>query len=411
MKSWDVIVLGAGAAGLMCAAEAAKRGRRVLLLDHAKRIGGKILMSGGGRCNFTNYFIEPNAYLCQNPHFVKSALARYTQWDFINLVEKHGIPYHEKTLGQLFCDDTAQDIINMLLKECKDAGVTVKSRMQIGQVERLSRSDDGAISDGFSVAVINTAANTAAKETYTCQSLVVATGGLSMPKLGATPFGYQVAEQFGLKVLPTRAGLVPFTLQPEDKTTLESLAGVSLPVVATSEDGTTFSENLLFTHRGLSGPAVLQISSYWQAGEEVLFELLPKGMLAQGIKDHPNQELKTWLGHPLPKRLVEALFLRPEWVHANITNKPLKQYVPKEIAAIEAILSAWAIKPGGTEGYRTAEVTLGGVDTDELSSKTMMAKNVPNLYFIGEVVDVTGWLGGYNFQWAWSAGWCAGQAV
>ncbi|ART82610.1 aminoacetone oxidase family FAD-binding enzyme [Oceanisphaera profunda] len=403
MKSWDVIVLGAGAAGLMCAAEAAKRGRRVLLLDHAKRIGGKILMSGGGRCNFTNYHIEPSAYLCQNPHFVKSALARYTQWDFIGMVEKHAIPYHEKTLGQLFCDESAQDIIDMLLEECKDAGVTISSRAQIGQIERLGGNDDTSEAEGFSVAT--------ASDTYTCQSLVVATGGLSMPKLGATPFGYQLAEQFGLKVLPTRAGLVPFTLQPVDKATLEPLAGVSLPVVATSEDGTRFSENLLFTHRGLSGPAVLQISSYWQAGEQVLFELLPVGKLAQGIKDHPNQELKTWLGHQLPKRLVEALFLREEWASTHITNKPLKQYVPKEIAAIEQLLSAWAIKPGGSEGYRTAEVTLGGVDTNELSSKTMMAKKVPNLYFIGEVVDVTGWLGGYNFQWAWSAGWCAGQAV
>lgn len=403
MKSWDVIVLGAGAAGLMCAAEAAKRGRRVLLLDHAKRIGGKILMSGGGRCNFTNYFIEPNAYLCANPHFVKSALARYSQWDFIGMVEKHGIAYHEKTLGQLFCDDTAQDIIDMLVKECKDAGVTIGLRAQVGSVARLAASDDSVISNGFSVAT--------ASDTYICQSLVVATGGLSMPKIGATPFGYQLAEQFGLTVLPTRAGLVPLTLQPEDKITLESLAGVSLPVVATSADGTCFSENLLFTHRGLSGPAVLQISSYWQAGEEVLFELLPIGALAQGISEHPNQELKTWLAHQLPKRLVEALFLRAEWQQANITNKPLKQYVPKEIAAIDAILSAWTIKPGGSEGYRTAEVTLGGVDTDELSSKTMMAKKVPNLYFIGEVVDVTGWLGGYNFQWAWSAGWCAGQVV
>ncbi|MGO4999657.1 NAD(P)/FAD-dependent oxidoreductase [Oceanisphaera sp. W20_SRM_FM3] len=405
MKSWDVIVLGAGAAGLMCAAEAAKRGRRVLLLDHAKRIGGKILMSGGGRCNFTNYHIEPKAYLCQNPHFVKSALARYTQWDFIGMVEKHGIPYHEKTLGQLFCDETAQDIIDMLLKECKDAGVTISSRAQVSAVTRLAAGEgkDADQGEGFSVATVS--------DTYTCQSLVVATGGLSMPKIGATPFGYQLAEQFGLKVLPTRAGLVPFTLQPEDKTTLEPLAGVSLPVVATSADGTHFSENLLFTHRGLSGPAVLQISSYWQAGEPVLFELLPKGSLAQGIKDHPNQELKTWLGHQLPKRLVEALFLREEWAQAKIISKPLKQYVPKDIAVIEALLSSWAIKPGGTEGYRTAEVTLGGVDTDELSSKTMMAKKVPNLYFIGEVVDVTGWLGGYNFQWAWSAGWCAGQAV
>ncbi|MGB5854229.1 MAG: NAD(P)/FAD-dependent oxidoreductase [Oceanisphaera sp.] len=395
MKAWDVIVIGAGAAGLMCAAEAGKRGRRVLLLDHGKRIGRKIIMSGGGRCNFTNYFIEPSAFLCENPHFVKSALARYTQWDFIALVEKHGIAYHEKTLGQLFCDDSAQNIVDMLIKECETAGVTIKLRSNIDSVDQL-----GA---GFSV--------TTNDDQYSCQSLVVASGGLSMPKIGASAFGYKLAEQFGLKVLPTRAGLVPFTLQPEDKATLEPLAGVSLPVVAESEDGTRFSENLLFTHRGVSGPAVLQISSYWQAGEPVRFELLPAGRLAQGISDHPNQELKTWLGHQLPKRLVEALLAREEWTRANITNKPLKQYVQKEVAVIEQLLSAWPLKPGGTEGYRTAEVTLGGVDTDELSSKTMMAKKVPNLYFIGEVVDVTGWLGGYNFQWSWSAGWSAGQVV
>ena len=390
MKAWDVIVIGAGAAGLMCAAEAGKRGRRVLLLDHGKRIGRKILMSGGGRCNFTNYFIEPGAFLCDNPHFVKSALARYTQWDFIALVEKHGIAYHEKTLGQLFCDDSAQNIVDMLVKECDDAGVTIRLRSNIDSVSPLG--------EGFSV--------TTDSDQYSCQSLVVASGGLSMPKIGASPFGYKLAEQFGLKVLPTRAGLVPFTLQPEDKATLEPLAGVSLPVVAESEDGTRFAENLLFTHRGVSGPAVLQISSYWQAGEQVEFELLPAGKLAQGIADSPNQELKTWLSHHLPKRLVEALLEREK-----ITNKPLKQYVPKEVAAIEQLLVAWPLKPGGTEGYRTAEVTLGGVDTNELSSKTMMANKVPNLYFIGEVVDVTGWLGGYNFQWSWSAGWCAGQVV
>lgn len=390
MKAWDVIVIGAGAAGLMCAAEAGKRGRRVLLLDHGKRIGRKILMSGGGRCNFTNYFIEPGAFLCENPHFVKSALARYTQWDFIAMVEKHGIAYHEKTLGQLFCDDSAQNIVDMLVKECDDAGVTIRLRSNIDSVASLG--------EGFAVTTDN--------DQYSCQSLVVASGGLSMPKIGASAFGYKLAEQFGLKVLPTRAGLVPFTLQPEDKATLEPLAGVSLPVVAESEDGTRFAENLLFTHRGVSGPAVLQVSSYWQAGEQVLFELLPAGQLAQGIADSPNQELKTWLSRHLPKRLVEVLLEREK-----IVNKPLKQYVPKEVAAIEQLLVAWPLKPGGTEGYRTAEVTLGGVDTDELSSKTMMAKKVPNLYFIGEVVDVSGWLGGYNFQWAWSAGWCAGQVV
>ncbi|OYD24334.1 NAD(P)/FAD-dependent oxidoreductase [Oceanimonas baumannii] len=390
MQAWDVIVIGAGAAGLMCAAEAGKRGRRVLVLDHGKRIGRKILMSGGGRCNFTNYHVEPGAYLCSNPHFVKSALARYTQWDFIALVDKHGIPYHEKTLGQLFCDDSAQDIVDLLVAECETAGVTIRLRAEILDVDRLG--------DGFRVAT--------AGDELSCQSLVVATGGLSMPKIGATPFGYRLAEQFGLKVLPTRAGLVPFTLQPEDKQTLEPLSGVSLPVVAESEDGTRFAESLLFTHRGVSGPAVLQVSSYWQAGERVCFELLPAGSLTQAVAESPNQELKTWLSRQLPKRLVEALLARGE-----LTSKPLKQYTAKELAAAERLLAAWPLQPGGTEGYRTAEVTLGGVDTDELSSKTMAAKKVPNLYFIGEVMDVTGWLGGYNFQWAWSSGWVAGQVV
>ncbi|GAA3543652.1 NAD(P)/FAD-dependent oxidoreductase [Zobellella aerophila] len=390
MKAWDVIIIGAGAAGLMCAIEAGKRGRRVLVLDHGKRIGRKILMSGGGRCNFTNYFVEPGAYLCGNPHFVKSALARYTQWDFIALVEKHRIAYHEKTLGQLFCDDSAQDIVDMLVKECADAGVSISLRAEILAVAELG--------EGFSV-------DTEAGQ-YSCHSLVVATGGLSMPKIGASPFGYRLAEQFGLKLLPTRAGLVPFTLQPQDKETLESLAGVSLPVVAESADGTRFTESLLFTHRGVSGPAVLQISSYWQPGEPVRFQLLPEGCLAQGLAESPSQELKTWLARQLPKRLVETLLARE-----GLVNKPLKQYIPKELAAIEQRLAAWPLQPGGTEGYRTAEVTLGGVDTKELSSKTMMANRVPNLYFIGEVMDVTGWLGGYNFQWAWSSGWCAGQVV
>ncbi|AEY00353.1 hypothetical protein GU3_02980 [Oceanimonas sp. GK1] len=390
MQAWDVIVIGAGAAGLMCAAEAGQRGRRVLVLDHGKRIGRKILMSGGGRCNFTNYHVEPGAYLCANPHFVKSALARYTQWDFIALVNKHGIPYHEKTLGQLFCDNSAQDIVDVLVSECDAAGVTIRLRTEILAVDRLG--------DGFCVAT--------AGEEVSCRSLVVASGGLSMPKIGASPFGYRLAEQFGLKVLPTRAGLVPFTLQPEDKQTLEPLAGVSLPVVAESEDGTRFAENLLFTHRGVSGPAVLQISSYWQPGERVTFELLPAGSLAQAVAESPNQELKTWLARHLPKRLVEALLARGE-----LSSKPLKQYTPRELATVEALLAAWPLQPGGTEGYRTAEVTLGGVDTNELSSKTMEAKKVPNLYFIGEVMDVTGWLGGYNFQWAWSSGWVAGQVV
>ncbi|MCS3456942.1 NAD(P)/FAD-dependent oxidoreductase [Aeromonas rivuli] len=388
----DVVVIGAGAAGLMCAQQAGYRGRSVLVLDNAKKPGRKILISGGGRCNFTNHQTGPQAFLCSNPHFCKSALARYTQQDFIDLVDRHGVNYHEKTLGQLFCDESAKEIVDVLLTECDWAGVSLQFQTEILSV---AKSEDGFVL-------------VTSKGEIACQSLVVATGGLSMPKLGATPFGYKLAEQFGLPVLPTRAGLVPFTLHQADKEAFAALAGVSLPVAVTAEDGTRFKEAMLFTHRGLSGPVILQISSFWLPGEKIHINLLPDLDILATLKGwaqaHPAQELKTVLGRELPKRFVDTLVEL-----GQLTNKPMRQYNERELEAIAALLEDWQLLPNGTEGYRTAEVTLGGVDTNALSSKTMEARQVPGLYFIGEVVDVTGWLGGYNFQWAWSSGWVAGQ--
>tara|TARA_R110002126_G_scaffold75469_14_gene188361 strand:+ start:12342 stop:13523 length:1182 start_codon:yes stop_codon:yes gene_type:complete len=391
MQQWDVIVIGAGAAGLMCAIEAGKRGRNVLVLDNGKRVGRKILMSGGGRCNFTNIYSSPENFLSQNKHFCKSALSRYTQWDFIALVQKHGIAYHEKTLGQLFCDDSAKDIVEMLLSEAKAANVQLALQQQITAV---------SFADGMYTV-------TTPELSRQGQSLVVASGGLSLPNLGATAFGFQLAEQFGLKVLPLRAALVPLTWQPSDKAVFEEISGVSLPVTAAA-NGTQFPEDMLFTHRGLSGPAILQISSYWQPGDEVVVNMAPQTNLAEFLtaqqQAHPEQEVKTALAKLLPKRLVEKLLELKVFA-----NQPLKALNPKSIKQIADSLHGYIFKPNGTEGYRTAEVTIGGVDTDYLSSKTMEAKNQPGLYFIGEVVDVTGWLGGYNFQWAWASGWVAGQ--
>lgn len=391
MQQWDVIVVGAGAAGLFCAIEAAKRGRRTLVLDNGKRIGRKILMSGGGRCNFTNMYAAPANYLSANKHFCKSALSRYTQWDFIALVQQYGIPYHEKTLGQLFCDNSAKDIVDMLQAECDKAGVSIALQQEITEVTH----QDGQYQLQTRDLVRN------------CQSLVIASGGLSLPNLGATPFGYQLAEQFGLPVLPLRAGLVPLTWQPTDKSTFEELSGLSLPVTAQSND-TSFAEDMLFTHRGLSGPAILQVSSFWLPGDAVEVNFLPQTDVVQQLTElqqkHPDQELKTALARLLPKRLAEKLLELGVY-----QNQPLKALNPKSMQKIADSLQHYAFKPNGTEGYRTAEVTLGGVDTNALSSKTMEAKNQPGLYFIGEVVDVTGWLGGYNFQWAWSSGWVAGQ--
>lgn len=394
MERFDAIVIGAGAAGMFCAAQAGQLGCRVLLLDNGKKPGRKILMSGGGRCNFTNMYVEPAAYLSQNPHFCKSALARYTQWDFIELVGKYGIAWHEKTLGQLFCDDSAEQIVNLLLSECEKGGVQIRLRSEILSVERDEQ--------GYRLQVNG--------EMLTAKKLVIASGGLSMPGLGASPFGYKVAEQFGLKVLPTRAGLVPFTLHKPLLEQLQVLSGVSVPSTITAENGTLFRENLLFTHRGLSGPAVLQISSYWQPGEFVTVNLLPdcdlEAFLNEQRSDHPNQSLKNTLAMQLPKRLVECLQQL-----GQIPDVTLKQLNVRDQQALVETLTAWRMQPNGTEGYRTAEVTLGGVDTNELSSRTMEARKAPGLYFIGEVMDVTGWLGGYNFQWAWSSAWACAQAL
>lgn len=395
-EKFDVVIIGAGAAGLMCAAEAGKRGRKVLVLDHAKKPGRKILISGGGRCNFTNYDVTAKNYLCSNPHFVKSALAQYTNWDFISMIYKHGIEFEERDHGQLFCvgDCDAKDIVKMLMAECDLP--TVEQRYQ-QDIHHIEKSESGFILH----------ANT---DVIECASLVVATGGLSMPKLGATPFGYKVAEQFGLPVLPTTAGLVPFTLHKEDKEDFAELSGIAIPVEIKSENNKLFKEALLFTHRGLSGPSVLQISSYWKPGEKVNINLVPEvdvdELLARSLEKHPNQTLKNTLSKVLPKRLVEVLIERKV-----LEDKPLKQFGSKQLKAVTEVLENWQIAPNGTEGYRTAEVTLGGVDTDHLSSKTMECKNVKGLYFIGEVMDVTGWLGGYNFQWCWSSGFVAGQWV
>jgi predicted Rossmann fold flavoprotein len=388
----DVVVIGAGAAGLMCAFTAAARGRRVLLIDHANKAGKKILMSGGGRCNFTNLYTEPANFLSGNPHFCKSALARYTQWDFIELVSRHGVPYHEKKLGQLFCDNKASDILGMLLDECEQAGVDLRLETA---VQTIDNADDGyqLLTDAGPV---------------TCQSLVIATGGLSIPTLGASGFGYQVARQFGHTVLPTRAGLVPFTItEPQLKSMCEALSGTSVEDCLVSCNGQSFRENILFTHRGLSGPAILQVSSYWEPGDAIEINLLPHLNLSEWLdeqrRERPNTELKTLLGELFTRKM--AGLLAEHW----FVSKPLKQYSANELIEIGEQLGCWRLVPAGTEGYRTAEVTLGGVDTKEVSSKTMESQKSPGLYFVGEVLDVTGHLGGFNFQWAWASGYAAAQ--
>lgn len=391
ITSVDVIVIGGGAAGLMCALNAAQRGRRVVVLEGSNRIGKKILMSGGGRCNFTNLHCEPARFLSHNPHFCISALSRYTQWDFIALVEKHGIPYHEKTLGQLFCDRSSKDIVAMLERECTDAGVRIETHCAIGEVAHDDRY----------VVLTN-------KGTYRSASLVVASGGLSIPKMGATGFGYSLARQFGLNVFDTRAGLVPFTLTGAMHDMSARLSGVSTRVSA-SVDDTAFTEDLLFTHRGLSGPAILQLSSYWSPGQDIRIDLLPGddagAFLLAAKQEQPRALLRTALAAALPRALVDEL----QALHwPDLADMPLAEIANERLREIGQRLNAWAIRPAGTEGYRTAEVTLGGVDTAELSSQTMEARRQPGLYFIGEVVDVTGHLGGFNFQWAWSSGHAAG---
>ncbi|MBD8616073.1 NAD(P)/FAD-dependent oxidoreductase [Pseudomonas putida] len=392
MRSTPVIIIGAGAAGLMCALSAAQRGREVLLIDHANKPGKKILMSGGGRCNFTNMYTEPANFLSQNPHFCKSALARYTQWDFIALVAKHGVPYHEKKLGQLFCDNKSSDILGLLLAECESAGVELRMDTSVQAIEKTA--------EGYR---LQTSLGPLA-----CQSLVVATGGLSIPTLGATGFGYQIARQFGHSVLPTRAGLVPFTITDQLKDICAELSGTSVDCLVSCNDQ-AFRENLLFTHRGLSGPAILQISSFWQPGDSVEINLLPDhdalAWLQQQQAERPNSELKTLLGEVFTKKM--ANLLAEHW----FVSKPMKQYIPMELQAVANALGAWQLVPAGTEGYRTAEVTLGGVDTREVSSKTMESLKSPGLYFIGEVLDVSGHLGGFNFQWAWASGYAAAQYV
>ena len=390
---YDAIIIGAGAAGLMCALTAGQRGLRVLVLDHANKPGKKILMSGGGRCNFTNTGTTPANYLSANKHFCKSALARYTPWHFIELVERHRIAYHEKELGQLFCDTSSKLIVKMLLDECAAAQVQIRLSCSIEAVQHTD-------ADRFHLRT--------SQGSFTSAAVVIACGGLSIPSMGASGFGYQLAKQFGHAVLPTRAGLVPLTLTGKPAEQLQDLAGVSLPVTASSH-GTSFKNFMLITHRGISGPSILQISNYWQPGDALQLNLLPDhdidALLASWQHDRRDAELKTLLTDVLPKRFAQRLC--EHW----LINKPMRQYNAPELRGIADLLGAWPLIASGTEGYRTAEVTLGGVDTDGLSSSTMMSKTVPGLHFIGEVVDVTGWLGGYNFQWAWASGHAAGMAL
>ncbi len=394
MNTWDVIVIGAGAAGLMCAAVAGRRGHRVLVLERANKPGKKILMSGGGRCNFTNLYTEPDNFLSENPHFCKSALSRYTQWDFIELVNKHGIAYHEKTLGQLFCDDRSQDILDLLLAEASDGGVTIKTRCEILEIET---------DDGFRLET--------SLGTFAARALVVASGGLSVPTLGGSDIGYRLARQFGHEIVPLRAALVPFTFTDGFRLLSESLSGVSVPVQVKA-GGKSFRENILFTHRGLSGPAVLQVSSYWREGQEVHIDLLPDTDVAKWLlimkSQQPRALLRTLLARELPRKLVQEL--QALW-WSERAETPLAEWPDKQLLAVAEQLNSWQLKPSGTEGYRTAEVTLGGVNTREISSKTMESQLQPGLYFIGEVLDITGHLGGFNFQWAWASGVAAGQSV
>lgn len=422
MLEWDVIVIGAGAAGLFCAIQAGKRGRKVLVIEHADRVGKKIAISGGGRCNFTNTGTSPANFVSRNPHFCKSALARYTPADFIALVEKHGIAYHEKKLGQLFCDGSSQQIIDMLLRECRDAAVEIRCGCEVRQVDRHE-----SVAERSFMLKTN-------QGTFHSSSVVIATGGLSIAPLGATDFGYRIARQFGLRIEETRAGLVPLTLPAQMQKHLAPLSGVSIDALVTcpqSPSPPSFRENLLITHRGLSGPAILQVSNYWRPGESISINLLPdedvmeiisaartiEGDLAPGSAQGETQgatktpghsswiELVNLLSRYLPRRFAQA------WCDLYGASRPLKQYNGKELQEIADNIHRLKLTPAGTEGFRKAEVTVGGVSTADLSSRTMAARRVPGLYFIGEVVDVTGQLGGYNFQWAWASAFAAGQVV
>ena len=411
MQHFDVVIVGGGAAGLMCALTAGQRGRRVLVIEHANRVGKKILMSGGGRCNFTNTGATPANFLSANPHFCKSALARYTPVHFIEMVERHGIAYHEKELGQLFCDESSKLIVKMLLDECAAAGVRVETGCNIERVQHGGSAGSGVTASSAPASGHTFRLHTS-RGMFEAPALVVASGGLSIPSMGASSFGYELARQFGHAVLPTRAGLVPLTLSGKHQERLADLSGVALPVTATC-NGVSFSNFMLVTHRGVSGPSILQISSYWQPGDDLRLDLLPGAdaldTLQQLQRERPAAELRTVLGDLLPKRFAQRLC--EVWLPQLGPNRPIRQFNLPELKQVASQLQDWPLVASGTEGYRTAEVTLGGVDTDELSSSTMMSRRVPELYFIGEVVDVTGWLGGYNFQWAWASGHAAGNAV
>jgi len=385
---FDVIIVGAGASGLMAAMECGKRGRSVLIIEKSTKPGRKILMAGGGYCNFTNYHVDPSSFLSQNQHFCKSALKQYTQWDFIELVNKHGIAFHEKTKGQLFCDTKDGQILQLLLDECRQKTITLRLGVSVESVKKIKDRSYKLVTNAG---------------TFSCESLIVATGGLSIPSMGSSPWGYQVAEQFGLAVNPLRAGLVPLTLHDEDKARLSSLSGISFDTVV-SGNGQSFHEHSLITHRGLSGPAILQISSYWRSGQTIEMDCLPQMDLITDLKHQDvKRSLKNYLSQYLPKRFLDVHL--PD----RLLQKPLCQLQHQDLYAVADRIHRWVIKPNGTEGYRTAEVTLGGVDCNGLSSKTMEANEHKGLYFVGEVIDVTGWLGGYNFQWAWSSGFVAGQ--
>jgi predicted Rossmann fold flavoprotein len=392
-RQYDVIVIGGGAAGLFCAFTAGQRGRSVLVLDSSNKVGKKILMSGGGRCNFTNLDIQPENYLSANPHFCKSALNGYNQWQFIDMVERHQIAYHERKHGELFCDESAKDILAMLLDECEQANVAVKTKCDINTIasqdsEYLLQTSLGA---------------------YGCQSLVIATGGLSIPTMGATGFGYEVAEQFGLSLLPRSAGLVPFTFTDWVKDISEKLSGLAVDVEM-SVNKISFRENMLFTHRGISGPAALQLSSYWQPGQKININLLPDMQAGELLLGYKKTSAKSLLRNLLSQYLSKGLVLELQNLYwSSHAHKPMAEIPDVVLTEIAGQLENWQLKPSGTEGYRTAEVTLCGVDTDHLSSKTMECKTQPGLYFVGEVMDVTGHLGGYNFQWAWASGYAAGQ--
>ena len=398
MKQHDVIIIGAGAAGMMCAAEAAKRGRDVLLVDHAKKPGDKIRISGGGRCNFTNINTSFKQFLSENPRFSISPLKRFSQHDFIERVKARGIAFHEKTLGQLFCDESAQQIIDMLVDDMRDAGVVVKLGVEVSHLANMAPTDHEAefhlVIDG---------------EHYAANKVVIATGGKSIPKMGATGFGYDVAKHFGVRVVETRPALVPLTFDPSILSEMKELSGVSVNDAVVRHGKTKFSEAMLFTHRGLSGPSILQISSFWREGDQVAIAMLPEFDVLEELKGarqvSGKSEIQTILAQWLPKKLV-AFVLKQAGVSGRLADLS-----DKKLLFVSDQINDWRIKPTGSEGYRTAEVTLGGVATDELENKTMEAKSVPGLYFIGEVVDMTGWLGGYNFQWAWSSGWVAGQSV